>query len=253
MANSTYRAEKKYCEIICIQCILLNMANTFPVTRISPWINIDLSYWDDLTRNRLPRLFRKKTFLYHQNEMPDGVYIIKSGRVRITSYRSGGEEKQLYIAEKGAMCGEFACIQNHPHDTSAVAIVDSMVYFIPYHVLEEHMRRNWSIAQKIMRLVCRKSSIFVSQILELSFYQSLQRIARILLDIAAQYGRAQADGSVLISIKFTHQDIASMINTSRVTTSNIFNDFLKKGTIGRKDGHYILRDTEELERLLSEY
>ncbi|QQO10885.1 Crp/Fnr family transcriptional regulator [Breznakiella homolactica] len=229
------------------------MAEDFTVTGTSPWIHIDLSYWDDLTRDRLPQLFRKKSFLYHQDEMPEYVYIIKSGRVRVTSYRSEGEEKQLYIAEQGAMCGEFACIQNHPHDASAVAIVDSMVYCIPYQVVEKHMRGDWTMAQKVMRVICRKSNIFLGQILELSFDQSLQRVARILLDIAAQYGEKRPDGSVLITIKFTHQDIASMINTSRVTASNIFNDFLEKGTISRENGYYSLRDPGELESLLGEH
>jgi CRP/FNR family transcriptional regulator len=212
----------------------------------SPWIHLDFSLWDDVVRGKIPRLYKKRTFLFQQGEAPDNFFIIKSGRVRITSYHPAGSEKQLYVAETGAIFGELACIQNTPYAVSAVAIVDSMVYCLPYKLLENRMQRDWPLTKHIMQIACRKSHVFMEQILELSFNHSIERVARILLNIAAQYGQPLPDGRIRISIKFTHQDVASMINASRVTTSNIFNAFSCEGLIGKESGHYILTDPEKL-------
>ena len=212
----------------------------------SPWIHLDLSYWEDLLQDQIPRLYRKKTFLFQHGDPAEHVFIIKSGRVRITSYNADGNEKQLYIGETGSICGELDCIQNQLYNASAFAIVDSQVYCLPYKVFEKRLRNNWSLTKKLMQMLCRKNNIFMEQILELSFTQSVQRVARILLNIAAEYGQDLPDGSVRIGIRFTHQDIATMINTSRVTTNNIINDFSEKGIIFREGGYYILKDTARL-------
>jgi CRP/FNR family transcriptional regulator len=212
----------------------------------SPWIHLDISYWEDLLDDQIPRLYRKKTFLFQHEDPPEYAFIIKSGRVRITSYHSDGNEKQLYIGEAGSICGELDCIQNQPHKASAIAIVDSQVFCLPYKVLENRLRNNWSLTKKLMQVMCRKNHIFMEQILELSFNQAEQRVAKILLNIAAEYGQDQPDGSVRISIRFTHQDIATMINISRVTTNNVINGFSEKGIIAREGGYYILKDTARL-------
>ena len=213
----------------------------------SPWIHLDLSYWENLLTDQTPRLYRKKTFLFQNGDAADYVYIIKSGRVRVTYYGEDGNEKQLYIGEAGSICGELDCIQNQPYNASALAIVDSEVFCLPYKILENQLQKNWSLTKKLMQVICRKSYIFTEQILELSFNQSAQRVARILLNIAAEYGQDMPDGGVRIKIKFTHQDIATMINISRVTTNNIINDFCDKGIIAREEGYYILKDTAKLQ------
>ena len=76
----------------------------------SPWINMNISCWNALIKGRKPVMFRKKAFLFHQGDPAEAVYIVLSGRIRITSYQIDGEEKQFYIAEKGCLIGEASCI-----------------------------------------------------------------------------------------------------------------------------------------------
>ena len=195
----------------------------------SPWIHIDLGYWKPLTDGQPPSFFRKKSIVYHQEDSPEYVYIVKSGRVRVTSYQPNGAEKQIYIAEKGAMFGESSIIGRRPQIGK----------------VEKVMSTDWELTQRIIQLICRKNHILFKQVLELSFAQSLQRVAKILLNIGKQYGKLSGD-KIVISIKFTHQDVASMINTSRVTVSNIFNVLSEKGIISKKNGYFSLNHIETL-------
>ena len=87
------------------------MTETGILTDASPWISVEPAAWRPLTEGRTPRLFRKKTFLYTQGQPAEHFYIIQRGRACISTSRADGHEKQLYIAERGALCGESACLQ----------------------------------------------------------------------------------------------------------------------------------------------
>ena len=101
------------------------MTETGILTDASPWISVEPAAWRPLTEGRTPRLFRKKTFLYTQGQPAEHFYIIQRGRACISTSRADGHEKQLYIAERGALCGESACLQRQPHASAALAIVDT--------------------------------------------------------------------------------------------------------------------------------
>lgn len=218
----------------------------------SPWIHTDLDCWSILTHGRVPYPFKKNTILFHQEDPSGLIYIVRSGRIRITSYQKNGAEKQLYIAEQGTLFGECASMMRHPHVASAVAIVDSMIYVIPYTDVETAMNGNWDLNTRVLNMLCRKNSVLLKQVVELSFSDSLQRIAQVLINLGREYGHPEAEG-LRISIRFTHQDVANLTNTSRVTVSNAFNLFSSRGIITKQEGRYALLELDSLHQIADGY
>ena len=104
------------------------MTETGILTDASPWISVEPAAWRPLTEGRT---FRKKTFLYTQGQPAEHFYIIQRGRACISTSRADGHEKQLYIAERGALCGESACLQRQPHASAALAIATSWRLWTP--------------------------------------------------------------------------------------------------------------------------
>ena len=215
------------------------------VAETSPWISYDLLCWEPLIRNIKPVFYKKKSFLFHQNDMAAFTYIVKSGRIRVTSFNAEGAEKQLYIAETGCCIGEVSCIMEIPHAYSAVSIVDSYVYRISSSELISAMRSDWDINKKIFNSVFRKNSVFQNQILELSFTQAVERTAILLLNLCKQYGTPQENG-FLINIPFTHSDVASMVNTSRVTVNHIFTWLMENDCVKKEGRYFVVLSPEKL-------
>lgn len=224
------------------------MTETGILTDASPWISVEPAAWRPLTEGRTPRLFRKKTFFYTQGQPAEHFYIIQRGRACISTSRADGHEKQLYIAERGALCGESACLQRHPHASAALAIVDTWAYAVPRLATLGALREDWALNQRFLELCFRKNTVLLGQVRELSFDQAERRIARTLLNLAAQYGRPCPEG-VRISIRFTHQDVAGIINTSRITTNKVMKRMEEEGILLKREGRYILRALPALERL----
>ena len=217
----------------------------------SPWIRISMDQWESLLKDRSPTVYQKNSLIYHQGDEAGAVFIVLSGRVRVTAYQENGGEKQLYIAERGALFGLTACFNQHARSSSAVAIVDSSIYTIPFAELEQAMQADWALCHRVIELLCRKNTVFFKQVVDLSFSDALQRITQVLLNLAEEYGTPVGNG-VLISIRFTHQDVANITNTSRVTVSNVFNALIAKGFLEKQSGHFLLHSPELLRKMINQ-
>ena len=174
--------------------------------------------------------------------------MVKKGRLRITFFHHDGLEKQLYIAEEGCLCGESACLGQHPRTTSAMAIVDTWVYKISSQELIRAMQSDWALNQAVLNSLCRKNNVYLGQIIDLSFSQAIQRISRHLIDLCNQYGIATPDGYRL-AITFTQSELAQLVNTSRVTVNNTFNILTDEDIIMKKNGAFYVKDLVRLQEL----
>ena len=217
---------------------------------ISPWIRLDPELLDVLTNGQTLVHLRRKQPIFYQGDTPKSVYVVKEGRICITTYSQTGTEQQLYIAERGALFGEHSCLLNIPHMTSALSIVDSCVYAIPLSVFYERLKESPQLNQYVMQILCRKNSLLVSRLLSQSASDALQRIAQALLDMAQEYGVKNETG-LEISIRFSHQDVANLLHISRVTVTKAFQFLTKEGIIVRKQSRIVLVDIEKLSKLAS--
>lgn len=202
------------------------------VNETSPWIKYPLSNWRALTENRSPVFYKRKSALFHQDDPAPCAYLVSSGRVRVTTFSLSGSEKQLIVAESGCLLSEISCIMGFSHAYSGICIQDTWAYRISQSDLIQAARDDWELNMRIYNSVFRKNIILRNQLLELSFLSALARMARLMLHLNRQYGQKSEDGWHL-NVRFTHSDIASMINASRVTVNTIFtwmqqNECLKK-------------------------
>jgi cAMP-binding proteins - catabolite gene activator and regulatory subunit of cAMP-dependent protein kinases len=129
-----------------------------------------------------------------------------------------------------------------------VSIVDSTVYAISCGVFLERLEQNPELNQILMRILCRKNPMLIGRLLSQSSTVALQRIAQTLIDMAQEYGIETEDG-LEISIRFSHQDVANLLHTSRVTVTKAFQSMTQAGILLRKDNRILVRDRERLIQL----
>ncbi len=218
--------------------------NNFDKTS-SPWLSCDINIWEPIYRGYTPKKYNKKSTVFHQGEIYDSVFIILQGRAKITTFDLNGGEKQLYIAEKGALCCESSSFLGREYFSTAITLVDCLIYEIPIEHVKKVLSENWELNLAFIEFMARKISVFVQEIAELSFDQSLKRVYRVLLNLCGQYG-SEKDGKTKINVKFTHQDVAGMVNASRVTVSNIFAMLSEENIICKEDGFFYVTDMGKL-------
>lgn len=214
----------------------------------SPWISADMDIWKILTKERKPTTYQTNQMVFQQGDDFHSVFIVASGRVRISVFNDAGQQKTLYVACPGAMIGESACILSHPHTTSAVTIVESELYRVPSKELQAFFHSDHILADMLLQYVTRKNHTLISQAASLSFDNAEQRIAKTLLYLCDTYGTVTSNG-IKLNIRFTCNDIADVVSVSRVTVNNIMSAFRRDKLIGKQDGLYFIRDLERIQQI----
>ena len=214
----------------------------------SPWIGADLKIWDILLEGRKKVHHPAGSIIFSQEDPFAFVYIVARGRVCISVFHSDGEQKHLYIACPGAMFGENAYIVRSPHGTTATAIVGTDLYAIPSKECQRLFHSQRQIADSMLQYVARKNQMLTAQAAMLSFDRAEQRVAKTLLQLCDTYGIPTPEGQC-INIRFTCTDIASIINTSRVTANNVMASFDRMGMLTKRNGHYVVLNIDKLQEI----
>lgn len=211
----------------------------------SPWLKIDDYNWDSLTKGKKGFAYKKNDVIYHQQTYTDFVYLVKSGRVRLSIYSKDGREKSLFIADKNCLFGELSAFDNLPNHATAMAVAESEVYHIPKTLFIECLKVDHDLSLKTIEILARKNRLLAAQIEDLSFNDAYTRVAIALIKLSLSYSSDCSDGNKL-EIKFTHQEMANLLGLSRVSVSKIMSDFIKLSILEKKDGYIVLKDVKKL-------
>ncbi len=210
----------------------------------SPWVvqtNVD---WSRLKDIGTLKTFPKNTIIYTQNSQ-NPVFLIESGRVRISIFDEDGIEKTLGIVYENNIFGEFPAIDGENNFSTATTIVSSKLHIIPQEKFIAAIITDTELYAQVLKNLTRKIRILSSQVQELSFLGSGARIARALYNLTIDQGISENNGW-RIPIKFTHQEMADLVGTCRVTVSKVISTMIKTGIVEKEDGFYRETDPQAL-------
>jgi len=201
----------------------------------SPWMKLEGADWSCVTAEAQLRTYKKNEVIFHQLEKPPYVYVVKEGRVRMELLNANGESKTVFIADQDSFFGELNYIDNGSNMCNAVAAADSTIYLIPYERFQQELRSNNEFCFTVMQQLTQKVRLLMTQVMQLAFNDSYQKVAYALLNQARQYGVDTPDGRKLM-LKFTHQELGNLLGLSRVSVSNIISDMYDRKLVVKKDG-----------------
>ena len=92
-----------------------------------------------------------------QGDTGVGLYILTSGRVRITQTQSaGGVEEELGTAGAGDVLGEMALLDDLPRSATLTAIDDVTALLLPVWNFRSTLRSHPNIALKLLTVLSRR-------------------------------------------------------------------------------------------------
>lgn len=97
----------------------------------------------------------KGTVLFREGEQGDKMYVIKSGRVRL-SKRVHDASITLEDLGAGAFCGELAMVNDQPRPATATVIEDAAIIQIAASQFENMLRSNSDIAVRMMKKMTQR-------------------------------------------------------------------------------------------------
>lgn len=187
--------------------------------------------------------------IYLPGDAADAIYLLKQGRVRISKLSPEGKQVSLVILEPGDIFGEMALVdEGAPRDTIAEALEDTVLCLVRKEDFEALLRRHPKVNLRVTKFIGWRLRRVESKIEDMVFRSVPARLAHLLLQLAADYGRPDGTGT-LIGARFTHQDLAELINASRQTVTELLNRFQAEGIIHAAGRRLIVRDRARLRDL----
>jgi CRP-like cAMP-binding protein len=184
----------------------------------------------DLERRTVMREIRRKEVLYLPGQAGDRIYLLKRGVVKIAAFGEDGREIILAFLKKGEVFGEEAVVEDAPRDHMAEAYDDALICIIPKKDFMEILRAHPEVGFAVTKLIGFRMKTFRNRIESLLFKGTPARLAQILLDLARDHGVTDARG-VLLPLRLSQQDLASLIGVTRESVNLALSDFRRRGLV----------------------
>jgi CRP/FNR family transcriptional regulator len=196
-------------------------------------------------------VYPKGSLLFVEGEMPRGVFILCSGRAKLTTSSSEGKTLIVKIAEPGEVLGASATILGKPYEVSAETIEPAQLNFIKRDDFLKFLNTNAEACMHTAQQLSEKYHSAQREIRSLGLSQTTsEKLAKLLLDWCDAGGEETARGTRL-KVLLTHEEIAQMIGTTRETVTRLLSDFKRKKIIDVKGSTVFILGKNALENLVS--
>jgi CRP/FNR family transcriptional regulator len=227
-------------------------------------------------------LYPKGAVLFVEGQPPRGIYVLCRGRIKLSMSSSDGKTITLRIIQPGEVIGLSATVSNLPYPVTAETLEPCQANFARREDFLELMRQQSDLCFGVARHVSERYQSAFVRIRSVGLSNTaVEKLANLLLEwcngntnghvitagngngngsgIANVHGNGNGNGSglnadegVRLKLSLTHQEIASMIGTSRETVSRAFGEFKSRQLIEMKGSNLTIRNKAGLRAIASD-
>ncbi|MFZ1290827.1 MAG: Crp/Fnr family transcriptional regulator [Melioribacteraceae bacterium] len=176
------------------------------------------------------KAFKKETIILMEEDESGALFIIITGKVKVTRTSNDGREVILNILSEADIFGEMALLDGLSRSATVTAIEDSELFIIQRNQFLEFLKEHPEISIALMQELSKRLRTADMQIKSLSLKDAEGKVATVIVQLANDQGRIR-QGAVEIDKLPLQQDLANMAGTSRETISRTLHSFAKKGLI----------------------
>lgn len=192
------------------------------------------------------RSYPKGAFIVNQNESGSTMYLLVSGRVKVSLASPDGKELALNYLEAPAHFGEMSLVDAEPRSADVIAVTEIELFSLDAKDLSAAIQLNPRLALSLIATLSRRLRHTIARLEDMAFHDATHRVMRVILNVAtASY---ETRGVPVIQ-GLTHYDIATLAGTSRETASRIISMLAKEGVVTTK-GRKIVVDLIKLRERL---
>lgn len=193
------------------------------------------------------RIYPKGATVFVSGQKTDGLYIIRSGRVKVFVLNPDGREKTLAYLREGETLGEVTLYGSELRSATVVTLETTAFLFIARGNFQDLLLSIPRLSVRIIELLSRRLRNANRQIEELAFLNARSRVICGLICMAEDHGR-KAGHETEILFPLTHAELAQIVGVSRETTTKVLNELRERALVRIRRGRISVPDIEGLQR-----
>ncbi|MBZ5650503.1 MAG: Crp/Fnr family transcriptional regulator [Acidobacteriia bacterium] len=228
---------------------IIDNCATCPVREEHLFCNLPLPALQRLNEIKSTAVYPKSAVLFIEGQMPRGVFVLCTGKAKLSTSSSEGKTIILNVARAGDVLGLNATISNRPYELTAEMVEPGQANFITRDALLQFLRENGEIALRVAEQLSRNYYEAFEEVRMLGLASSpSEKLATLLLSWTANAVKSSDPSRITMTL--THEEIAEMIGTTRETVSRLFSEFKKKQLLQLKGTTLIIRNKSALEKMV---
>jgi len=164
------------------------------------------------------RIYPRGAVVFHEGNIARGVYVLSSGRVKVSISSADGKKLIIRIAKAGDVLGLYAGLTGRPFEATA-----------------EMFSRQFSEFVDNTRMLLLSGS-------------ALEKLARLIVRWGRDFGERTSEG-LRVQVLLTQEEIAQIIGASRETVTRLFSALKRDKIIRVKRDALWIRDSDALASL----
>jgi CRP/FNR family transcriptional regulator, cyclic AMP receptor protein len=188
--------------------------------------------------------------LFVEGQTPRGVFLLCSGKVKLSTSSRDGKVLILKMAGPGEMLGLSAVIAGTEYELTAETAMPCQMNFVPREPLLDLLARYGEAGLRSAQALSREFQSAYRDIHDLILARSSAgKLAKLLLSWTPPAGNNTKE--IRVSSGLTHEEMAQMIGASRETVTRLLSDLRKKQLIRLEGSTLVIRDRMALEAMVS--
>lgn len=189
---------------------------------------VDFPGFDDAS---LSTTYKRGTVLFSEGQAVRGLYLVRTGGVKLSISSAQGKVLVLRIARPGDLIGVSSALNGRPYESTAETVEQSRLTHISLSAFAAASAQSSEFSQLVMSALNEELVGTVELIRMLLLARSAEeKLARLLLKWCDDDGVPEPNG-IRVNNKFTQCQIAEMISVSRETVTRLLSDFSRRRLI----------------------
>jgi len=163
-------------------------------------------------------------FVFYEGHAALGLYILCTGRVKLTRSTPKGQRRVVGIVDPGQLIEKHTFQDGAVHQVTCESLGTSQVCVIDRYNYLSLLEQHGELAIKVIKLLSHEMGISLAETDQFAFASARERIAGLLLELADRYGEKTQEGS-RIAIQLKREEIAQMAALTVETAVRILRSF----------------------------
>lgn len=198
-----------------------------------------------LTERTVEKKFGSGELVFSEGDPCAGLFVVRTGNVRIFKSSASGREQVLAIEGPGSSMAELPVFDGGSYPASAQAVTESVLLFVSKQHFQSLCLQHPDVALKVLKVVGSRLRRLVGIIEELSFTTVRHRLVALLLRQAKADGKAAQQG-VTFDLTANNQELAAQLGTVRELVSRNFSRLQAEGLILLDGRSVVVPDLKKL-------
>jgi CRP/FNR family transcriptional regulator len=193
-------------------------------------------------------IYKSRQVIFHEGAPTSGLYILCHGTVKLYQSNRFGRDHIVAIAGAGDILGELPADPQEPYSTSAEALSDSQLCYLPRERLARFIQQYPAAAVRLITGLSASLSATRKKVRALALKTAEARLAELLIQLSG-VSNGNGRGETRFTLRYSRRELAEMIGVSTETAIRLLGRLKQKRAISTSQRELVIADAEKLGRI----